>query len=110
MVLGNIAFMNSDGCMSGSFDMPCAESAEGGELVVSAYHRSVSEDVRCDRGGFVDGCHLYVLELSTCVSAKCLSKFACVVVVVEGAVSFCFCDPWPVSFKEGVGEDAVFDN
>ena len=58
----------------------------------------------------MDGCHLHVLELSACVSAECLSEFACVIVVVECSVSFCFGDPWPIPFKEGIGEDAVFDN
>ena len=110
VVLGNIAFMNCDGCMSGSFDMPCAESAEGGELVVSSNDRSVSKDVRCIRGGFVDGCHLDMLKLKACVSAECLSEFACVVVIVECPVSFCFGNPWPVPFEEGIREDAVFND
>ena len=58
----------------------------------------------------MDGCDVSVWESSACVSAECLGELACVVVVVEGTVSFCFGDSWPISFKEGVGEDAVFNN
>ena len=82
----------------------------GSELVVSSDHRSVGEDVRCVRRSFVDGRDVNVWKSSACVSAECLGELACVVVVVEGAVSFCFGDSWPISFKEGRGEDAVFDD
>ena len=101
MVFGNVAFLYRDGCVRRSFDMPCAEGAEGSELVVSSYHGSVSENVRCGRRDFVNGCHVHVLKSGTGVPAKRLGEFAGVVVVVEGSVSFCLSDPWPVSLEEG---------
>ncbi len=110
MVLSNIAFVKSDGCVGCPFDMPRAEGAKGGELVVSSNHRSVSKDVGCIRWGSVDRGHLYMLKLGTCVPSERLGKFACVVVVVKCAISFCSSDPWPVPFEEGNGEGAVFDN
>ena len=102
VVLGNVAFLYCDGCVRGSFDMPCAEGAKGGELVISTYHGSVSKNVRCGRGIFVNGCHVHVLKSSACVSTECLSESACVVVVVKCPVSFCFSDPWPIPVQEGI--------
>ena len=110
MVLSNIAFVESDRCVGCPFDMPRAEGAKGGELVVSSDHRSVREDVGCVWWGSVDRGHLYMLKLGTCVPSERLGKFACVVVVVKCAISFCFSDPWPVLFEEGSGEGAVFDD
>ena len=110
MVFGNVAFLYRDGCVRRSFDMPCAEGAEGSELVVSSYHGSVSKNVWCDWGGLVNGSHVHVLKSGACVSTECLSEFACVVVVIKCAVSLCFSDSGPISFQEGIWEEAMFDD
>ena len=101
MVLSDVAFLDCDGCMRVSFDMPCTVSAQGGEWVIAAYHGSVGKGLWCSWGVFVNGCHVHVLKSGTSVPAKCLGEFTGVVVVVEGSVSFCLSDPWPVSFEEG---------
>ena len=107
-MFSNVAFVKSDGCVGSPFDVPRAESAKGRELVVSSNHRSVSKDVGCIRWGSLNRGHLNMLKLGACVPTERLGKLACIVVVVKGAISFCFSDPWPVLLEEGSGEGAVF--
>ena len=103
VVLGDVAFLVSDRCVGGSFDMPCAVGSQGGELAISPYHGAVGKNVWCGGGIFVDGCHVHVLKTGAGISAEGLGEFACVVVVVEGSVAFGFSDSRPVPSKKGVG-------
>ena len=103
VVLGDVVFLNCDGCVGGTFDMSCAEGAQGGELVISPYHGSVGKNVWCGRGIFMDGCHVHVLKSGTSVSAERLGELACVVVVVKSSVTFGFSDPRPDFLKDGAG-------
>ena len=103
VVLGDVVFLGGDGCVGGTFDMPCAKGSQGGELVSSPNHGSVGKNVWCGRGIFMDGCHVHVLKSGTGVSAERLGELACVVVVVKCSVTFGFSDPRPVSLKECAG-------
>ena len=61
VVLSDKAFLDCDGCMRGSFDVPCAECAQAVEWVIAAYHGSVGDDIWCCWGVFVYGCHVHML-------------------------------------------------